>query len=58
MRPVVRLYCAIVLIFVPCSLVWVLGSRDGAVSILAILGALLQLTVFLALLAWALVGAY
>ena len=58
MTPVVRLYWAISLIFMPFSLVWLLGSIDGAVSILAILGAPLQLTVFLALLAWALVGAY
>ena len=58
MTPVVRLYWAIALIFMPLSLVWLRGSIDGAVSILAILGAPLQLTVFLVLLAWVLVGAY
>ena len=58
MTHVVRLYWAISLIFMPLSLVWLLGSIDGAVSILAILGAPLQLTVFLVLLAWALLGAY
>ncbi|MCH8173848.1 MAG: FMN-binding glutamate synthase family protein [Proteobacteria bacterium] len=58
MTPVVRLYWAIALIFMPLSLVWLLASIDGAISILAILGAPLQLTVFLVLLAWVLVGAY
>ena len=58
MTPVVRLYWAIALIFMPLSLVWLRGSIDGEVSILAILGAPLQLTVFLVLLAWVLVGAY
>ncbi len=58
MTPVVRLYWAIALIFMPLSLVWLHSSTGGEYSLSALTNAPVQLTLFLILLAWTLVGAY
>lgn len=56
MTPIVRLYWAITLIFMPLSLAWLVHSIDGPVSFLSIIEASFQLTVFLALMSWVLLG--
>jgi len=58
MTPVVRLYWAIALAFMPLSLAWLLNSSSGALSISALTEAPLQLTLFLLLITWTLIGAY
>ena len=58
MTPVVRLYWAIALIFMPLSLAWLLSSTDGEYSLSALTNAPVQLSLFFILLAWTLLGAY
>lgn len=58
MTPIVRLYWAIALIVMPLSLVWLHSSTGGEYSLSALTNAPVQLTLFLILLAWTLLGAY
>ena len=58
MTPIVRLDWAITLVFMPLSLIWLLGSIGDTVSIQAIADSFFPLAAFLLLLAWALVGGY
>ncbi|NKB35050.1 MAG: FMN-binding glutamate synthase family protein [Pseudomonadales bacterium] len=58
MTPVVRLYWAIALIFMPLSLLWLHRSIGGSYSLESLTSSPFQLILFLILLAWTLVGTF
>ena len=58
MTPIVRLYWIIALVLMPLSAAWLLMKTGGDPSLSALTSAPIQLTVFLALLAWTIEGAY
>ena len=58
MAPVVKLYWLITLLLLPLSAGWVLSSSGGSLALDHLTDAPLALTVFLACLAWALIGGY
>jgi len=58
MTPIVRLYWAIALIVLPLSILWLLNSTDGAISVQEFANHPLPLTVVLIAVVWTLVGAY
>jgi glutamate synthase domain-containing protein 2 len=58
MTPVVKLYWLITLLLLPLSAGWVLSSSGGSLALDHLTDAPLALTVFLACLAWALIGGY
>ena len=58
MTTIVRLYWIIALVLMPLSAAWLLMKTGGDPSLSALTSAPIQLTVFLALLAWTIEGAY
>ena len=58
MTPVVRLFWMIALILLPLSLLWLLSTTGPFLSLAVLTDAPLQSFVFLALLAWTLLGGY
>jgi len=58
MTPVVKLYWLITLLLLPLSAGWVLSSSGGSLALDHLTDAPLALSVFLACLAWALIGGY